>query len=284
MTLPSPSDGFEWVETAGGPALVCRPLAAIAPHLFTARSWRLGSADSRNDPSAWREVARGMTVGLEALLHAHQVHGADVIVHRAGGPAVRGIRADIMISDDAETALTIQTADCVPLLVADSRRGVVAAAHAGWRGTALHVASRTVQALIDEFGSRPSDLVAAVGPSIGPCCYVVGSDVHDRFRAAGFSEAQAATWFRSVALQSDANPPMAGVATTAARGRWFFDIWSATVSQLEEAGVPRHQIALAELCTASHQETFCSYRRDGARAGRLAAAIRAHHSVKGAVR
>jgi YfiH family protein len=190
------------------------------------------------------------------------VHGASVIVRRAGDPR-RGVAplqdADIIISDDPALVLAIQTADCAPLLVADCRIGVVAAAHAGWRGMAARVPEVTVQALATTFGSRPADLVAAIGPSISASCYEVGGEVRDRFTSAGFPAPQLERWF------TPAQRP----------GHWYFDGWASVRDQLEEAGLSPDRIHLAGLCTASHPDLFCSYRRDGKAAGRTAAAIRA---------
>src|SRR4029078_13150461 len=87
-------------------------------------------------------------------------------------------------SNDPLVAIAIQTADCVPLLLADSRSGAVAAAHAGWRGLAAGVPAAAVSALARAFDARPADLVAAVGPSIAAPSYAVGPDVAERFTAA----------------------------------------------------------------------------------------------------
>jgi YfiH family protein len=260
--LPEPTDAFKWVQADGGPALVCRPLARVAPHLFTTRAWTLGSP-TRADDAAWDQVAAAMRVDPRHLMRLHQVHGAGVIArHAAGvGAAGDGVQpdADIIISDDPASALAIQAADCVSLLVADRRTGVVAAAHAGWRGLAARVPSVTIEALAREFGSRPEDLVAAVGPSISAPRYEVGVDVRKRFEEAGFPAAQLARWF------SPAERP----------GHWYFDGWQAARDQLKGAGVPAADVHVAALCSATHADTFCSYRRDGSPAGRMAAAIRA---------
>ena len=166
--------------------------------------------------------------------------------------------ADILVSDDPSIALAIQTADCVPLLIADRATGAVAAAHAGWRGLALGVPGVTVAALAREFGSRPENLVAAVGPSICADRYEVGVDVRERFSAAGFPAAQIANWFLP-GMRPD---------------HWQFDGWRAAQDQLEAAGLTPANIHVAAMCTATFPDLFCSYRRDGKAAGRIAAAIR----------
>jgi YfiH family protein len=181
--------------------------------------------------------------------------------------------ADIVVTDDRTLALSVQTADCVPLLIGDRRTGAVAAAHAGWRGLAAGVPRIAVDALAREFGSRPAELVAAIGPSIGACCYEVGADVRDAFRQGGF-EAAMNGWFHDAPQPTADNPSMPGVqAARRRRDHWFFDGWSAAADQLTVAGIPAGQTHVAGLCTASHA-ALCSYRRDGGAAGRMAAVIR----------
>jgi YfiH family protein len=257
MGLPQPGDGFEWRVAPSGPVLVCRPLEGVARHVFTTRPWPLGSRPGSTDPGSWNDIARVMDVEPDRLLHMHQVHGAGVVVQRSGAPAAAGADADIVLGDDPAVALAVQTADCVPLLIADSRTGAVAAAHAGWRGLAQAVPRVTVEAMSAELGSRPADLVAAIGPSIGAERYEVGTEVRRRFEAAGFSPAQLARWFFAGRPQ-----------------HWYFDGWQAARDQLESAGIPTDRISVAALCTGSDRELFCSYRRDGSATGLMAAAIR----------
>jgi YfiH family protein len=273
MILPPPSDTFAWTETPAGPALVCRPLERFAAHVFTTRSWLLGSP-AVDEADRWGEVAKAVGTDPARLLRVHQVHGADVVIHRVGSPLGRPADADIILTDDRSTGLAIQTADCVPLLLADSRTGAVAAAHAGWRGMAQRVPLVAVEAMANAFGSRESKLVAAIGPSIGACCYAVGHEVRDRFAAAGFSEWELSRWFTTEARSSPGNPPLARLTLRAREGHWFLDMWTAARDQLRSAGVREDRIFVAELCTTSHPDTLCSYRRDGAPAGRMAAAIR----------
>ena len=130
-------------------------------------------------------------------------------------------------------------------------------AHAGWRGAAAGVPGAAVAALARAFGARPADLVAAVGPSIGPCCYEVGDEVREAMRGGALDGLDVEAWF-----------------TTGVRGRPFLDLWRATADQLEAAGVPRGRIHVSRLCTVTHSEAFYSYRSDGAGTGRMAAIVR----------
>jgi YfiH family protein len=239
---------------------------------MTTRPWTLGSA-SRGDEGGWEEVAKAMGV---RLVRVRQVHGTDTLVRRVGDGAAGTLPvADIIVSNDPTIAAAIQTADCVPLLLADRRTGAVAAAHAGWRGLAASVPRTAVEALGRAFGSRPEDLVAAAGPSIGACCYEVGADVRRRFTEAGFPLATLSRWFFERAQPTPRNPSMAGLSTAPRPDHWYFDSGRSTRDQLESAGVPQNQVFVAELCTASHPGVLCSYRRDGSDAGRLAGVIRA---------
>ena len=280
MTHAQPTDGFAWVQARAGAALVCRALEPLARHVFTTREWMLGSAADGNSRPGWLEVSRAMDVERSGLIRVHQVHGASVLVCRAGDSRRSDGRpdADVIVSDDSSVALAVQSADCVPLLIADERTGTVAAAHAGWRGLVARVPQATVDTIARAFGSHPADLVAAIGPSIGACCYEVGADVRAAFVHAGFGERDLAAWFLDSPQPTDANPSMAGLAHPPRAGHWFFDGWAAARAQLESAGVARHQIHVAAWCTASHPDLLCSYRRDGKGAGRIVGAIRAKPS------
>jgi YfiH family protein len=241
-------DGRSW-PAAG---LVCAPLLEIAPHLFTTRAWALGGTSRTSEQSAWDEVSAA--VGAPGrLCRVRQVHGAAVAVAAPGGEPL--VEADIIVSARKDVGLAVQAADCVPLLLADRRTGAVAAAHAGWRGLAAGVPAETVRAMVERCGSRAADLVAAIGPAIGRCCYEVGPDVREVF--ARPTPADGGRWF------ADAPSP----------GKWMFDTWASARAQLEAAGIPADQIFESRLCTASHPDVFCSYRRDGVTAGRMAAAI-----------
>ena len=235
-----------------GPALVCEPMLEVSRHFFTTRDWSLGRRDLRSDDGGWGEIAEGIGVAADHLCRVNQVHGAAVAMARKGSMPIQD--ADILWARDAELAVAVQAADCVPLLLSDPRSGTVTAAHAGWRGLAARVPIAAVGAIVTASGSDPTDLVAAIGPAIGPCCYEVGGDVRDAF-ARAFPGA--ASWF--------APGPSAG--------KFFFNTWASAGAQLRSAGVPASQIFVAALCTACHPQAFNSYRRDGPPAGRMAAVI-----------
>src|SRR5688572_20947618 len=143
-SLPKVPDGFEWTDESWGAALRCPPLAAYAPHLFTTRQLELSS------PFQMRELAAA--IGARDVAMVTQVHGRDVVVIRQGSSSTKSRpKADVQISDAIDIAIAVRAADCVPLLMADRTRGVVAAVHAGWRGTAARAAVAAVEALGREF-------------------------------------------------------------------------------------------------------------------------------------
>jgi YfiH family protein len=250
---PQPSGRFRWTQEPWGPALECAPLAAVAPHIFTSRTLALRDRDDE-----WKAVAKSMGVPVGDLLLVKQVHGADVATALPDrvGPWTRP-DADVIVTDDRSAAVGVRVADCVPILLAEDTGTAVAAVHAGWRGMAKRAAIAGINALQKDFGIRPERLVAAVGPSIGPCCYEVGQSTRDAFHEAGHHDALLDRWFEP---RGD--------------GKYHLDLWRATRDQLEGAGVLPANIHVAELCTKTHAAAFHSYRADGERAGRLLAAIR----------
>jgi YfiH family protein len=258
-SLPPVSGAFEWTEQSWGAALRCGPLGEIAPHLFTTRLLDASSPDQVRTLAA--------AVGARDVAMAKQVHGRSVIVTRDGPPAPdTQPEGDVLVSSSAASAVAVRVADCVPLLMADRARGVVAAVHAGWRGTAVRAAVAAVDALAREFGTSPADLVVAIGPSIGACCYDVGTELVDAFAAAGHERYLIDRWFQS--------PPPARGSTD--RPGLRLDIAGANRDQLVLAGVPEEQIHASGLCTAMYTDVLTSYRREKEKAGRLLGIIRAN--------
>lgn len=254
--LPNPGEGFEWVAGPGGHVLRCVALNEIAAHLFTTRHFALASGPQ---PDRWAELAAAVGVQASELVRVRQVHGRGVFVAdattRLSGPDAR-TAADAIVTSRADLAIAVQVADCVPLLVADRGSSAVAAIHAGWRGTAAGVSVAAVDALV-RAGCRPADLVVAIGPSIGSCCYQVHPDLRRVFLDNGWTGPDLERWF-----------------IDRQEGRPMLDLWRANHDQLERAGVLSHNMHVSGLCTATHRDMFYSYRADGAGTGRMVGVIR----------
>ena len=231
-------------------------LLARFPHGFTTRA---GGAS----PAPWDALNLGGAVGdapervaenwrrLEAatglaFARVRQVHGARVV--RADAPCAPAEEADAVVSLRPAVAACVSVADCVPVLLADPQTGTVAAVHAGWRGTLARAAAEGVRALGREAGAAPERLLAAVGPSIGPCCYEVSPELAARFRAE------------------------LGPVVREDRGVRL-DLWAANRRVLEEAGLLPARIEVLGLCTACDGGRFFSHRRDAGRTGRQVAFI-----------
>ena len=212
----------------------------------------------RDDEQEWATAAASLGVDAEHLLLIRQVHGTDVAVRRRGTmTAWRRPQADIIISDDPGVAIGVRVADCAPILLFDSIRQVVGAVHAGWRGTAAGAARAAIQSMRSTFGCDPSAVVAAIGPCLGACCGEMGPEVVKLFKAAGHAQADIDRWF-----------------TTGKTSRPYLDLERANRDQLVSAGVLAQNVHASGLCTKTYRDRLHSYRAEGARAGRLLAAIR----------
>jgi YfiH family protein len=181
----------------------------------------------------------------ERLAQLKQIHSARVVV--ADGRTGFIGDGDALITDRPGLLLGIRTADCLPILIVDPRHRAVAAVHAGWRGTIQKIGSAALQALHDHFGSRPEDVIVAIGHGIGVCCYEVGPEVARQFEQ----------YF----------PQCANLSTPAK-----IDLAKINLYQFCDAGVPAKRISVSGICTRCTPE-MDSYRRDGEHAGRMLAAV-----------
>lgn len=243
--------GCQCVSDSIFPVTTAGPLGAIAPrHAFTTRALSFRGDSTAAD---WAQLARLIDTPEDRIVRVSQVHGRRVIHVTPGVALPANTEADAIVCTDPSRAVAVRVADCVPILIADRAHRVVAAVHAGWRGSCAGVATATVEAIV-ELGIPPADLVAAIGPSMGPCCY----QVDDRVRTAFLGiTPDAAAWF------AEDGP-----------GHWKLDLWRANADQLVLAGVPEESITIMGVCTGHDRERCWSYRRDGGDAGRMVAAIR----------
>jgi YfiH family protein len=209
-----------------------------------------------------------------------QIHSD--IVHVVGAAAApqghQALKGDALITREPGVLLTIQTADCIPILLVDTRQRAVAAIHSGWRGTAQRISEKTLGRMQMEFGTRPQDVIAALGPGIGDCCYEVGHEVVKEFTA---KFPNASEWFAGPfdALENGDNDPNwlpwltmrpPGHAPPAPRAH--LDLIAANRAILAGAGIASENISLSGFCTACRCDLFFSYRSEHT-TGRLMAAI-----------
>lgn len=221
-------------------------------------------------PAPWASLNVGGTVGdqaervrenrmrsfaamgrsLDSLFDVWQVHSADAVFTASPRkPGQDYQKADIIFTDRAEVTLYMRFADCVPIMLFDPARGVIGMAHAGWLGTVRGAAAAAVRAMTARYGSNPAEVLAAIGPSIGPDHYEVGAEVVEQVKQA----------FGAAAQSLIANR----------HGKTYLDLWSANRVQLQTAGVA--QIEVAGLCTACHLDDWFSHRAENGRTGRFGA-------------
>ncbi len=231
---------------------------------------------------------------LAALRQVHSAQIYQVVRGKCGTPEYRpsGFAAprrpndrlpagDSLLTDQAGFLLSVRSADCLPVLLVDPRHRAVAAVHAGWRGALERLVEKTVGETRRLFGSRPQDLLAAIGPSIRVCCYEVGEEVVEAFRGR----------FKKPDAFSIEPPPgdMPGAparpfslsflsAQLPGRGagktrKFRLDLVAVVRDQLQSAGVIRSNIQVSDLCTACRTDLFFSYRKEGSRTGRMMAVI-----------
>jgi YfiH family protein len=223
-------------------------------------------------PEPWASLNVGSTVGDErdrvrqnrircfealgrdphSMFDVWQVHSADVVIanapHNFSPPE---FKADAIITDNPDVTLFMRFADCTPILLHDPVKKAVGIAHAGWVGTVKHAAGAAARAMTAAYGSAPADIVAAIGPAIGPDHYEVGADVVARVRESFPSGAD-----RLLIKNGD---------------RTYFDLWAANEYSLAQAGV--FQVEVAGICTACHPEDWYSHRGQKGKTGRFGALI-----------
>ena len=195
----------------------------------------------------------------DKLAKTNQVHGGKIRVVTAadwkGDPYDRvDYEADGLMTDTPGVVLLIYSADCIPILLYDPVRRVVAALHAGWRGTAAGIAATAVQRMVDVYDCRPEDILAAVGPGIGPCCFETHEDVPNAMMAA----------------VSSAALPYVKVLEN---GKFSLDLNGINARLMARTGLSEEHIAVSQDCTACMGEKYWRHRRMGPNRGSMAAAI-----------
>jgi polyphenol oxidase len=245
--------------------LIQSPLMLELTHVSHGFSCRAGGVsqspfDSLNlayhTPDVAEDVTQNRRIAAMSILHAahdivtaRQVHGSRCV--QVGTAADDIGEADALWSQQGGIVLGVMVADCVPILITERKGRSIAAIHAGWRGTAARITATCADALICQ-GAKVQDLVAAVGPAIGPCCFEIGEEVAKKMSA----------------LSRQRNPGLCYEKD----GRWRADLWELNREILLQKGFVSENIDVLRVCTYCSPRFF-SYRRDGPRSGRQAGLI-----------
>lgn len=232
----------------------------ITHFITTKEGWVSGSksrftGDRESEYSEFRkELAISCESDASQFVFPRQTHSDHVVVVTSENENTI-TDTDALITSEPGLFICVQTADCVPILLYDPQKKVVAAIHAGWKGTISKIALKTVQKMTAQFGCQPADIVAGIGPSIHMHAYEIGPEVVEAVRD-NFSNS-------SALLKPSMNS-----------GRAYFDLWEANQTVLIEAGIPEENIEVMGLCSFEHADLFYSARRDGADTGRMVSGIR----------
>ncbi len=200
------------------------------------------------------ELAHAFKLSPEQLIFPRQTHSNQVQLVSQPTETADLAETDALITNQPNICLCVQTADCVPILLFDPVQQVIAAVHAGWRGTVSKLVSKTIHEMQRSFDTFPEDIIAGIGPSIHLHVYEVGKDVIRAVRE-NFTE-----------HRNLLKPAMAD-------GKAYFDLWAANKALMVEAGIPEDQVEIMGLCTYSHESLFYSARRDGVATGRMVSGI-----------
>ncbi len=206
------------------------------------------------------------------LISLKQIH-SDVI-HLFDAAPTEPCRGDASATNRPGLLLGVQTADCVPILLVDPKKRAIAAVHAGWRGTLQRIVAKAIGKMQMEFGTKPGDLLAAIGPSIGGCCYEVGTEVAIQFQSQ-FTDAP--EWFDEFRTKNEPNPiqwlNMMPPGHQPPPKNVLLDLRKANRAQLLGAGLRPSNIFVSDLCTACRRDLLFSYRKEGPQSGRLMSVI-----------
>jgi len=223
-------------------------------HAFTTRQDGLGARDTgARHPDDWAAVASAFEVCIDRVVTVNQVHGENIVtVDDLNFRDVRNVHADALITNVPGIAIGVETADCVPVLLFDPVKSAVAAVHAGWKSTVRKIVQKAVHRMHEEFGSQPAQLIAAIGPAIGPECYEVDERVMGPVREA-FS-----FWNE--------------VSTPRGDDHWSLDLVKANKLELLQIGLAEQNVHTLGLCTSCRRDLFYSFRAEG-KTGRMLSVI-----------
>ncbi len=278
MLSSAPILTFPLVESQGALMAFSTRLGGCSPPPYDSMNLSASEGDElENVHHNLIVLGENLNIDPAAIRFCRQVHGdgAAIVDSVSSAPPM----ADSMITRVPGVFLAVKTADCVPIVLVDPVKRVAAAVHAGWKGTILRIARKTLRIMTSRFGANPSDVIACIGPSIGPCCYQVDERVLAPFRSR-FPSPEQFIVQGSGSRETREAPPETTPAPGPARGRcdnsyprFALDLAGANRSELVREGIPQANIFSTDLCTACRPDLLFSHRRDNGRTGRQAAIV-----------
>jgi YfiH family protein len=290
LSVPSPRSYPDWIERkSGGIRILQASALARLPwlvHGFSSKPGgvsvqdgqkvlNLGFTDWDTKENVLENRCRFQSaIGVSdlKLVSLKQIHSD--IIHLFDSAPAESCRGDASATNRSGLLLSVQTADCVPILLVDPKKRAVAAVHAGWRGTLARIVVKAIGRMQMRFKSKPGDLLAAIGPSIGGCCYEVGTEVATQFLS---QFAEAPEWFDEFRTGDEPNPVqwlnMMPPGHQPPPKNVLLDLRQANRAQLLGVGLRAQNIFASDLCTACRRDLLFSYRKEGAGSGRLMSVI-----------
>jgi YfiH family protein len=220
-------------------------------NFFSLNFSSLEGDSTENIRQNWNILAEAFSMEAEQFFVVNQIHGDSILLI---DHPVRNLRShqthkyDAIITNQPGLAIGVKTADCVPIFITDKVKRIVGVAHAGWRGTALNIAAKVVDIFVNRFASQTDDIVAVIGPAIGPCCYQVDELVFDTME----THKNRDSFFYPCCKQ----------------GRWTLDLPLANKLQIIGRGVLQENTYSADYCTSCNTDIFYSHRGEGGNTGR----------------
>ena len=199
----------------------------------------------------WDRLATAFAIPMEQFLVVNQVHGDAIFVIKSHGSYFSSreeLNYDAIVTNRTNLVICIKTADCAPVFIVDKVKKVIAVVHAGWKGTALEISAKVIRLMQNQYGSLPENILAAIGPAIGRCCYEVDQATADAFRGLNNSE-----FFLQPVKKKD---------------KLLLDLPEANRRQILAAGIPESNIEVSSYCTTCNQDMFFSHRGSGGITGR----------------
>jgi polyphenol oxidase len=290
LSVPAPESSSNWLEhKSGGLTILQAPALTKFPWLLHGFSSKPGGISDLNNEKVLNLSFTDWDTRENVLENRHRFQSAlgatnfqlislkqihSDVIHLFPPAPSEPCRGDASITNRPGLLLAIQTADCVPILLVDPQKRAIAAIHAGWRGTLVRIAVKAIGQMQMHFATDPADILAAVGPSIGPCCYEVGTEVATQY----FSQfADAPDWFDEFRTGDEPNPVqwlnMMPPGHQPPPKNVRLDLKKANRAQLLAAGLRPQNIFSSDLCTACRPDLLFSYRKQGPQSGRLLSVI-----------